>query len=209
MDIFQSKQYYKDEIRQFKFFTWLTVILFIDIVIGSIVRGVTWKDILVIPNSGLVTFLVFVTSLSPLIIAKIKFYYLYSKILFLSYSGKLLSFEKWKENKRIFSILNQQEIIAYYNVLRSVIDDDIIVRRITELIFLKGDKIEYLLLTLGDPDFLIHYHLWRFNDKLIFYYFPYYEKKSILNFFRIKFKYTFTFVHDELFEFKIDGLDQF
>lgn len=198
-----------DDNRYFKIMLWLFIILTIIVIINIIVKGINWNEVFIIPRSGTVTFLIILTLALPAIFNKTKFGIQKLKLIYLAYSGKLNNFEQWNEYRRIYSLIKQDANIDYYYELRKIISDDDIFNRISQLTYNKGDDIIHVLLSLGNPQYLIRYRVWLFHDKYAFYYFPFYERKSLRNIFKIKFKYEFIFMDNKLTELKIDGISRF
>lgn len=180
----------------------------ICVLIDVVKNGKSWDYVLADPKTGLFTVAFLVILIIPVIFSYFKYLYCVLKIIILSYTGKILNFEQWERNKHKFSLMLQDEIIDYYDDLRTIINDDAVFNRILKHNFLKGDKIDYLILTLGYPHFLIQRKLWLFYDKFYLFYFPYYEKRSFLNFFKLKFKFAFIIEYGSITKIKINGIEK-
>lgn len=193
----------KDFQRLFQYLFVIFLALIPLIVIKIIREGIIWNDLFRFPYISISVLLFFFISI-PHIFSFINFYFQKFRIRKKTFFTKAISFEQWKEGRRIFSIQNQELFIDYYKELREIIGDEKIIDRILSFEFQKGDKIEYIFLTLGFPDFIIHQHIWLFYDRISLYYFPYYKNKSIFSFFKLNFKFKFIFNHGQLIEYYID-----
>lgn len=208
MDFLKSNQEFQEKKRQFRIILIIFSFCVIIFTIAIISNGINWNEVLKMPRAGMVTFLIWVALAIPVLYLNIIL--LAKKFMFRirTYFGQTISYEQWKENKRYFGLKYQDEFINYYKTLRDEIGDEQTVNRIIDFNFVKGDKLEHLLCSLEQPDFILHLHLWDFYDKLTFYYYPYYEKKTLLNFFNIKYKFVFVFSNSSLEHLKIDGVEQ-
>ncbi|OGU57540.1 MAG: hypothetical protein A2X64_04750 [Ignavibacteria bacterium GWF2_33_9] len=198
-----SDQNFNDIKRLFHYIVIILLLLIPLIIINIIQDGITWKNLIRYPNIGITELLIIYFSL-PIIFSFLNLYYQKFQIRKKTFFGKSISFESWKEGRRIFSLQNQDLFIEYFNEIKVEIGDDKIIDRILSFDFQIGDKIDYLFLSLALPDFIIHQHIWLFYERTTLYYFPYYKKKTILNFFKLNYKFKFIFNNGKLIDYFID-----
>jgi hypothetical protein len=190
----------QDSLRIFKILMILGTGLVVFAIIAAIFSDAkfSWE----FPKSGLIPFAIISFFIFRVLKIKISNLYQHSILAFYAYTNRISTYENWLASQKKMNIILENYMIEYYQELRENFDQETIDRIISHK-FVKGEQVDVVLYSLGLP------HFFEFNKDVVetieIFYFPYYSRKNIINFFNFKFKFSLKFISGELSKLKIDG----
>lgn len=193
--------------RFFRIFTTafflLIILVIISILTGEFRSGCSGAWHYHIPT----VFLVLLLMLIPLIIRKLKNTFIWLLVLTKTFFNKSMTPENIANAERILDLKLQESVLGYYGKLREQFKDEELISRIIERKFIFGDDINHIASSFFLPD-LIDKSPMYFSTKVKLYYYPYYEKRILSNFFKIRFLYKFEFISDKLVKWYYSDIEQ-